>query len=66
MQPLFSRFADAAAVPRVELVLAGADGAPWRLAMSAGMERFVGRYPLLATIAPDGAWLRYEAAGPMS
>ena len=48
---------------RTELVLRMQDGSPWRLSLSAGMERFVGAYPRLPGFASDGALLTYVAAG---
>jgi hypothetical protein len=48
---------------RVELLLRLADGSPWRLTMSAGMERFIGYYPRVDGIDPDGPLLRFTAAG---
>lgn len=53
-----SRAADA---PRVELLLHLPDGAPWRLSVSAGIERFIGHYPRLDGIAAAGALLEYRA-----
>ncbi|MFN3388222.1 MAG: hypothetical protein ACK40O_04775 [Allosphingosinicella sp.] len=55
---LETRAADA---PRVELVLRLPDGAPWRLSVSAGVERFIGHYPRLDGIAGGGPLLEYRA-----
>ena len=52
---------------RVELLLTTADGTPWTLTMSAGVERFIGRYPRLNRIlVVDGPLLDYRAAYPGS
>lgn len=45
---------------RTELVLRLPDGAPWVLTMSAGIERFLGWYPRLDGIDPDGPLLSYR------
>ncbi|MFL6843713.1 MAG: hypothetical protein ACJ8ER_02395 [Allosphingosinicella sp.] len=57
-------FSPLAAPARVELVLRLADGSPWRLAFSAGMERFIGAYPRLDGIDPGGPLLRFRLADP--
>ena len=49
---------------RVELVLRLADGSPWRLTVSQGMERFIGYYPRIDGIDAGGPLLRFEAASP--
>ncbi|TFI57958.1 hypothetical protein E2493_12230 [Sphingomonas parva] len=50
---------------RVELVLTTADGHPWAVTMSAGTERFIGRYPRLnRLLVVDGPLLDYRAAYP--
>ena len=36
---------------QIALVLPGSDGDAWTLTMSAGTERFIGRYPRLESIA---------------
>jgi hypothetical protein len=51
---------------RVELLLTRADGSPWSLTMSAGMEKFVGRYPRLTRLLVDGPLLDFRAAYPGS
>jgi hypothetical protein len=51
---------------RVELLLTTADGSPWTLTMSAGTEKFIGRYPRLTRLLVDGALLDYRAAYPGS
>lgn len=59
MAPTFeSRAADA---PRVELLLRLPDGAPWRLSVSAGIERFIGHYPRIDGIVAAGPLLEYRA-----
>lgn len=47
---------------RVELLLRLEDGSPWRLTVSAGVERFVGRFPLIEGLRADGPLLRFRAA----
>ena len=47
---------------RVELVLKTADGSPWRLTVSPGMERFIGFYPRVEGIDPGGPLLRFTVA----
>jgi hypothetical protein len=52
---------------KLELVLSRADGTPWTLTMSAGIERFIGRYPRINRIqVVDGPLLDYRAAYPGS
>lgn len=50
--------------PRLELVLRLADGSPWRLSVSAGMERFVGYYPRVDGIDSGEPLLSYRVADP--
>ena len=50
--------------PRLELVLRLADGSPWRLTLSAGMERFIGFYPRLEGIEAGGPLLRFRVVDP--
>lgn len=49
--------------PCVELVLEGADGAPWVLRMSPGAERFIGYYPRLGGISSGGPLLAFRMGG---
>ncbi|HEX6376331.1 MAG TPA: hypothetical protein VFZ91_11495 [Allosphingosinicella sp.] len=49
---------------RLELVLRLADGSPWRLTLSAGMERFIGYYPRVDGIDSGGPLLRFRVADP--
>jgi hypothetical protein len=49
---------------RLELVLRLADGTPWRLTLSPGMERFIGFYPRVDGIDAGGPLLRFEIANP--
>ena len=51
--------------PRVELVLRLADGSPWRLTASAGMEAFIGYYPRVEGLDAGGALLRYRIVQPI-
>ena len=53
------RFGDS---PRLELALRDADGAPWVLQLSAGMERFIGAYPRLDGFGGDGPLLVFRPA----
>ena len=50
--------------PRLELVLRLADGSPWRLSLSAGMERFIGYYPRVDGIDAGGPLLRFRVVDP--
>lgn len=50
--------------PCVELQLRLADGSSWRLTVSAGIERFIGYYPLVDGLDPGDALLRFRAIGP--
>ena len=52
-----------AASGRLELTLRLADGSPWRLTMSNGMEQFVGYYPRIEGIDAGGPLLRFHPAG---
>jgi hypothetical protein len=47
---------------RVELVLHLEDGSPWRLTVSAGMERFIGHYPRVEGLDAGGPLLRFQVA----
>lgn len=49
---------------RLELVLRLADGSPWRLTVSPGMERFIGYYPRVEGIDPGGPLLSFRVADP--
>jgi len=49
---------------RVELVLRLEDGSPWRLTVSAGVERFIGHYPRLDGIDAGGPLLHFSVADP--
>ncbi|MEA3064204.1 MAG: hypothetical protein QOJ27_639 [Sphingomonadales bacterium] len=49
---------------RLELQLRLADGSPWRLTVSAGIEQFIGYYPRVEGIDGGGPLLRFQAAGP--
>jgi hypothetical protein len=69
--PLFFAAAPAsfAAVPSgvapgqsVELVLNSAEGEPWTLRMSPGIEQFVGWYPRLGGIDPGGPLMVFREA----
>ena len=59
-------FLSAVADPgRLELVLRLADGGgPWRLTLSAGMERFIGYYPRVDGLDAGGPLLRFGIADP--
>lgn len=58
-------FLSAVADPvRLELVLRLADGAPWSLTVSAGMERFIGYYPRIDGIDSGGPLLSFRVADP--
>ena len=50
---------------RIQLVLRTPDGNPWSLILSAGMERFVGRYSRVAGLRSDGLLLEYKPVGVM-
>jgi hypothetical protein len=49
---------------RLELVLRLADGSPWRLTLSAGMERFIGYYPRVDGFDAGGPLLRFGTVDP--
>jgi hypothetical protein len=49
---------------RLELELRLADGSPWLLTVSAGMEQFIGYYPRVDGIDSGGPLLRFQAADP--
>lgn len=51
---------------QVELILTRHDGTPWVLSMSAGIERFVGRFPRLPRLLIDGPLLSYRSPYPGS
>ena len=51
---------------QVELILSRHDGTPWTLTMSAGIERFVGRFPRLPRLLVDGPLLNFRAPYPGS
>lgn len=51
--------------PRVELLLWQADGRPWSVTFSAGIERFIGAYPRLDGVGAGGPLLEYRAAAPI-
>jgi hypothetical protein len=51
-----------AAQSRLELVLRLDDGSPWQLTVSAGVERFIGYYPLVDGLDAGGPLLRFRAA----
>jgi hypothetical protein len=47
----------------LELVLAGDDGVPWILSLSAGMERFIGAYPRIDGFGAGDPLLVFRPAG---
>jgi hypothetical protein len=49
-----------AGLARVELVLRLAEGEPWTVSFSPGIERFIGHYPRLDEIAPEGTLLTFS------
>ncbi len=51
---------------QIELRLTRADGTPWAVTMSAGTEKFIGRYPRLTRFVVDGPLLDFRAAYPGS
>ena len=55
------RFHPSPQAPALELVLRLEDGSPWRLSFSAGMERFIGHYPLVEGLQPDRSLLCFRA-----
>lgn len=52
-----------AANSTVQLMLKTPDGRRWALALSQGMERFIGHYPRVAGLGSGGPLLRYERIG---
>ena len=62
MRNLDSRFWSHSARPCLELELRLEDGSPWRLTVSAGMERFIGHYPLVDGLDAGGPLLRFRPA----
>lgn len=48
---------------RLELVLILADGRPWRLSVSPGMDRFVGYYPQIEGLRSAGALFDWVSTG---
>jgi hypothetical protein len=51
---------DAADVTRVDLVLRLPEGESWVVSFSPGIERFIGHYPRLDAIAPEGTLLTFS------
>ena len=51
---------------RTELVLRLADGSPWRLSVTPGMERFIGHYPRLPSFGGESGLLHYRSVAPAS
>jgi hypothetical protein len=51
---------DTAVVERVDLVLRLPEGEAWIVSFSPGIERFIGHYPRLDGIAPDGTLLTFS------
>jgi hypothetical protein len=51
--------------PRIELLLWQADGQPWSVSFSPGIERFIGAYPRLDGIDAGGPLLEYRAVAPI-
>jgi hypothetical protein len=49
----------------VELLLRLEDGSPWRLTVSAGMERFIGYYPKVDGIDGGGPLLDFRRVDPV-
>jgi hypothetical protein len=64
MRNAYALFSPVPFAPRLELVLRLADGSPWRLSVSPGIERFIGVYPRIDGIDAGGPLLRFQAAGP--
>lgn len=52
--------ANAANLARVDLVLRLPEGEPWVVSFSPGIERFIGHYPRLEAIAPEGTLLTFS------
>jgi hypothetical protein len=46
--------------PKVQLLLRTPGGDRWQLALSPGMERFIGHYPRVPGLGSGGPLLRYE------
>lgn len=51
---------NAASLSRVDLVLRLPEGEPWVVSFSPGIERFIGHYPRLEAIAPEGTLLTFS------
>ncbi len=51
---------DAPDVARVDLVLRLPEGEAWIVSFSPGIERFIGHYPRLDAIAPEGTLLTFS------
>ena len=51
---------DSANLARVDLVLRLPEGEPWVVSFSPGIERFIGHYPRLEAIAPEGTLLTFS------
>jgi hypothetical protein len=51
---------DSADVARVSLVLRLPEGESWMVSFSPGIERFIGHYPRLDAIAPEGTLLTFS------
>jgi len=51
---------DGASSVRVDLVLRLPEGLPWTVSFSPGIERFIGHYPRLREIAPEGTLLTFS------
>ncbi|MDB5694003.1 MAG: hypothetical protein JWO81_3066 [Alphaproteobacteria bacterium] len=50
-------------LPALELALRDAEGAPWVLSLSPGMERFIGAYARINGFGGDGPLLLFRPAG---
>jgi hypothetical protein len=58
-------FLSAVADPaRLQVELRRADGSPWTLTFSAGMERFIGYYPRIDGIDGGGPLLSFRVVDP--
>ncbi|HEX8307858.1 MAG TPA: hypothetical protein VF645_05505 [Allosphingosinicella sp.] len=57
-----TRFRPAPQSSALELLLRLEDGTDWRLRFSAGMQRFVGHYPLVEGLGCDGPLLSFRSA----
>jgi len=64
MRNLDSRYQTRPKAPCLELVLRLEDGSPWRLTVTAGMDRFIGYYPLADGLDAGGPLLRFRAVKP--